>query len=353
MGLSVLGMIVVDWLLDCWLAAHTKGVDLRAFVDDWGLLFGDVSSFPTLWAKVQEFVSALDLSLDMNKTRVWSSDGASRAELRQSEVLLAMYARNLGAHQNFSKHCWNSVLQKRLKMMPAVWPLLRASLSPYAHKVHALQVLAWPRALHGISVVHLGQSHFKVLRTGALRGLRSDRKGANPVLHLSTLNLLADPEAWTILQTCRDARELGGYERMETILGLFAVTPLDLPRNGPTAVLVSRVKRLGWTLGNHGIVQDRLGSFSLFSVSWDELVLRFRLAWSSVLHDAAGHRPTFCGLDEVDLTATQQALTHFSAADQVFLRCHLDGTLFVRNGRAKFETNVDDKCPWCGDKDGI
>ena len=352
-GLSVLGMIVVDWLLDCWLAAHTKGVDLRAFVDDWGLLFGDVSSFPTLWAKVQEFVSALDLSLDMNKTPVWSSDGASRAELRQSEVLLAMYARNLGAHQNFSKHCWNSVLQKRLKMMPAVWPLLRASLSPYAHKVHALQVLAWPRALHGISVVHLGQSHFKVLRTGALRGLRSDRKGANPVLHLSTLNLLADPEAWTILQTFRDARELGGYERMETILGLFAVTPLDLPRNGPTAVLVSRVKRLGWTLGNHGIVQDRLGSFSLFSVSWDELVLRFRLAWSSVLHDAAGHRPTFCGLDEIDLTATQQALTHFSAADQVFLRCHLDGTLFVRNGRAKFETNVDDKCPWCGDKDGF
>lgn len=131
-GLSVVGMIVVDWILDCWLAAHTKGVSLRAFVDDWGLLFGDVTSFPLLWNKVQEFVLALDLSLDMQKTRAWSSHGAARAELKDSEVMVAYYARNLGAHQNFTKHCWNGVIQTRLASMTKVWPLLRASFSPYA-----------------------------------------------------------------------------------------------------------------------------------------------------------------------------------------------------------------------------
>ena len=305
-GLSVVGMIIVDWLLDCWLGAHAKGVDLRAFVDDWGLLFGSVDEFPVVWTHVRAFVDALDLSLDMKKTRVWSSDSAARAELKESEVLLAYYARNLGAHQNFTRHCWNRVLQDRVGGMHKVWPLLRASLSTYAHKIHALQVLAWPRALHGVSVVHLGHHHFKVLRTGAMRGLKADRKGANPVLHLATTTTLADPEAWTIFQTLRDAREMGGFDRMEPLLGLFAAVPDGLPRNGPAAVLASRLQRLGWTLGPHGLVQDKFGSFSLFCEPWSDLCVRFRWAWSHVLAVEAGHRPTFSGLDEVDVVATQR-----------------------------------------------
>ena len=289
----------------------------------------------------------------MKKTRVWSSDGAARAELRAFEVSLAPYARNLGAHQNFTRHCWNSVLQDRLKTMHHVWPLLRASLSPYAHKVHALQILAWPRALHGIAVVHLGLHHFKTLRSGAMRGLKADRKGANPVLHLATANILADPEAWAIAQTLRDARELGGYDRMEAILGLFATTADGLPRNGPTAVLVDRLSRIGWICGSHGLVQDRLGSFCLWTVPWDELCVRLRLAWSHVLEVTAGSRQSFAGLHEVDIVATQKALGHYSSADQVYLRCHLDGTLFVANARAKFQPGTDDRCEWCGNRDGF
>ena len=35
------------------------------------------------------------------------------------------------------------------------------------------------------------------------------------------------------------------------------------------------------------------------------------------------------------------------------LRCHLDGTLYTQNGRAKFRPGVADKCPWCSEKDGF
>ena len=49
----------------------TPGVDLRAFVDGWGLLFGSVLDFPHV---VSGPDSCLDLALDMNKNRVWSSD---------------------------------------------------------------------------------------------------------------------------------------------------------------------------------------------------------------------------------------------------------------------------------------
>ena len=352
-ALSVFGMVIVDYLLDCWLVAHTKGVSLRAFVDDWGLLFGSAGDFPAVWSCVQAFVSALDLSLDMTKTRVWSTDGAGRAELKTCDVGLAYYARNLGAHQNFTRHCWNSTLQNRLKGMPKIWTLMRASLSPYAHKLKALSILGWPRALHGVSVVHLGHSHYKALRSGAMKGLKVDRKGSNPVLHLASGDINADPEAWAICQTLRDARELGGFDRVEACLGLFASSPVDLPKNGPAAILVSRVARLGWTFGANGLVQDRLGTFSLFAVSWDELCLRLKLAWAHVMDVEVSHRASFAGLGQVDVVTTQQAVAQFGAADQAFLRCHLDGTLFVQNGRAKFQPGVTDRCPGCGEKDGF
>ena len=87
------------------------------------------------------------------------------------------------------------------------------------------------------------------MRSGALKGLRADRKGANPFLHLAAGHVLADPEAWTIFQSVRDARELGGFERVEACLGLFATASEDLPRNGPAAILVARLQRLGWTFG--------------------------------------------------------------------------------------------------------
>ena len=191
---------------------------------------------------------------------------------------------------------------------------------------------------HGIAVVHLGQAHYRVLRSGAMRGLRAERKGANPVLHLASGQFLADPEAWAICQTFRDAPELGGYERMEQILGLFTDSADMLPKNGPTAVLLSRIRRLGWVVGGGGLIQDSLGTFSLFDAAWDEIGVRMRLAWSHVLSVEAAHRPTFGGLDSVDVVATQQAVEHFSPADQVYLRCHLDGDVICSKRQGQVPT---------------
>ena len=352
-ALSVFGMTVVDWMLDLWLQALDVSVDLRTFVDDWGLLFRDAQAFPRIWTSLETFTGQLDLALDMAKTRLWSTDASARKEFKQTDVKVALAARNLGAHQNFSRHCHNAELQKRLGTLPRVWVRLRASHGPYRHKLSAVQLLAWPRALHGVTVVHVGEAHFKTLRSGAVRALRADRKGANPYLHLATSAVQSDPEGWAILQTLRDTRELGREDQVESLLGLFATSSDRLPANGPTAVLAVRLQRLGWGIGSHGLVQDRFGSFSLMHVAWDELLLRFRLAWGFILSGQVAHRPTFDGLEHVDLPELHRTLKQFSPADQVFLRCHLDGTLFIQNARAKFQTGVTDQCPWCSSPDGF
>ena len=352
-ALSVFGMVIVDWMLDWWLRAQEVRVDLRTFVDDWGVLFREASAFERVWTALEQFTNQLDLAIDMAKTRLWSTDAEARREFRQGHLVVTLAARNLGAHQNFSRHCHNAELQKRLAHMPRVWVRLKASPATYRQKLAAIHMMAWPRALHGISVVHLGESHWKVLRSGAVRALKADRKGANPYLHLASSQVQSDPEAWAILQTLRDVRELGDHEVVEPTLGLFSSNLDFLPANGPSAVLLSRLRRLGWEVGSQGLVQDRLGTFSILRVAWDELVVRVRLAWGHVLAAAVAHRPTFDGLQHVDLSELASALSFFGPSDLVYLRCHLDGTLFTENGRAHFRSDVSGKCPWCPAKDGF
>jgi len=352
-ALSVFGMVVIDWILDLWLQATQPGVGLHAFIDDWGVLFSSQEQFHGVWQSGLDFTSALDLELDFRKTKVWSTEGVARRAYRAHAFQVTLAARNLGAHQNFSRHSWNATLRARLQGMPDVWTKLKASLSPYKVKLQAVRMLAWPRALHGISVVHLGATHFKQLRTGVVRAVQAERKGANPMLHLACHNLVTDPEAWAITQTLRDARELGGFEKVDAMLALFAAPDLDLPSNGPTAVLLARMQRLGWAVSTSGLVQDRYGSFSVVQLPWDELFLRVSLSWGTVLGMEVAHRESFQGIELADVQAVQAALAGFGTADQVYLRCHLDGTLYTQNGRAHFKAEADGTCPWCEQKDGF
>ena len=140
-----------------------------------------------------------------------------------------------------------------------------------------------------------------------MRAIQAERKGANPVLHLATTKLETDPEAWTVLQTLRDARELGGFEKVDAMLALFAAkdSDMDLPSNGPTAVLMARLNRLGWAVATNGLVQDRYGVFSLTQLGWDELALRVRLSWGHVLGSEVAHRDSFQGIEMADLQAVQ------------------------------------------------
>ena len=114
-------MVILDWLLDLWLQQVEVPPTLQAFIDDWGILFRSDQQFDVLWTSLLRFTECLDLTMDMGKTRVWSTHADARALFRQGVVQVAHVSRNLGAHQNFTRHCWNSVLQQLLASLASVW----------------------------------------------------------------------------------------------------------------------------------------------------------------------------------------------------------------------------------------
>lgn len=349
-GLSVMAMVLVDWLLDLWLHACEPTLELASFVDDWNVSLRQVEHFDIAWNALSRFTRIMDMEIDEDKTHAWAAQASDRKVLRLGPVEVVLHAKSLGAHHNFCRRAGNVELKKRLTKMPEFWQRLKRSYSPYAYKITALLMSAWPQALYGVSIVHLGAAHFSTLRAGAMKALKSNRKGANAMVHLATHTPKCDPELWAILQTVRDAREFSEDGSVHAMLLRFLQH--GGPGNGPTSILLARLRRLGWELQPDGTFRDGISNVDVLRCSWEELVFRARVAWANVLGQEVLHRATFEGIHRADLRGVQQMLDTFSPADQVLLRCHLNGTLYITTGRAKF-AGVSDRCPWCNERDGF
>ena len=346
-ALSVMGMVLIDWLFDEFLSAQWQlPKQLYLYVDDWHIAFQHPQAYPDLLRTVHDFATQLDLEIDVTKSFAWGSHAQDRKILKEGDLTVTLAARDLGAHQNFSLKSGNKVVTDRIRQLSLQWPKLRGSVAPYRSKVVAIKQMAWPRSMHAVSVVHLGNHHFVSLRTGALRGLRADKIGANPGLHLVTNGCPLDPEFWCISQTFREARELGNEMQMSHLLAMIG-GQIPVPRNGPTMVLALRAQRLGWSVLPNGMFQDAYGSFCGFGVHWDELHFRMVSSWSQVLATFVSHRRSFAGIEKADLFEANRALKQFSEADQIFLRSGLDGTLYTDKTKAKEDRGRDSKCIYC------
>ena len=346
-ALSVMGMILIDWVFDLWLHAHwTIPKQLYLYIDDWHVAFSDSHEHSDLLRHIRNFSDQLDVEIDDSKSFAWGAHAQDRKILKSGELDVTLAARDLGAHQNFSLKSGNRVVTDRIKMMQPLWSKLRGSVAPYRSKEVAIRQMAWPRSLHASSVVHLGKQHFVSLRTGAVRSLRADKIGANPGLHLATNTCLLDPEFWCIYQTVKEARELGNILQMSHMLSMIG-GGIRVPPNGPAMVLACRLQTLGWAVLPTGAVQDALGSFCCLSVHWDEVHFRLVSAWPKVLATFVSHRKSFAGIENADLPELSRALKLFSEADRIFLRSGLDGTLYTDKTKTKEQRGHNSKCIYC------
>ena len=172
-ALSVCSMSILDFMLDRWLAPVHPTV--QVVFDDWQIMHRAIEMHETIVQELWNFVAAVAMQIDLKKSYVWAVRACDRQQLRASSLKVVLSARELGAHINFCKKSGNRTLVERITSLGPTWAMMRASLSPYKHKITALKMLAWPRSLHGVSVAPLRPLHFVGLRAGAMKGLRQDR----------------------------------------------------------------------------------------------------------------------------------------------------------------------------------
>ena len=353
-ALSVFAMSIIDWLFELWVRSQAMDpCRVISYVDDWQVIFDNPQLFQTIWDAIISFASMLDLVIDTNKSCAWAAQSDDRALLKQSSLQTALAVRDLGAHQNLCRKAGNATVVQRIHSLKSLWKKLRASLAPLPAKLHALLQIAWPRSMYAVSIVHVGREHFNSLRAGAMKGLKCNQIGANPHALLATFRQFCDPEVWAIFQTCRDARELGRISQLESMLSGLVTKTVQVPSNGPAAVLASRLSRLGWELDESACFRDQLGTFSVFDLHIDSLRQRIRLSWPKLIASELCHRSSFAGIQNADLDELQRGLDMFGSSDQKYLRCNLDGTLFIDRYKPKEARGKDRVCDWCGQPDSF
>ena len=187
---------------------------------------------------------------------------------------------------------------------------------------------------------------------GAVRGLRTDRVGTSPMLHLSVWGFTFDPEGWSIYQTIKDARDLGSFQHFRSFL-LQHLSGDRIPRNGPTSILISRLERMGWQCLPTGMVLDELGEFNCYQCPIDELRQRLAWSWPSIMASEVSHRACFDGIHKIDLAETRKLLLQYGEMDRVYLQCGLDGTMYTNRGKQHWQGEQANQCPFCQQQDGF
>ena len=147
-----------------------------------------------------DFCSLMDLSIDRDKTYLWSTTATGRKAILDSQLHRKFFARDLGGHMNYSKMKTNVTIQDKIRDITPFWSRLARASAPMKQKERAITVSAWPNAFYGVSTITLGSSHYQRLRSQCARALNVNQTGANPDLQLACISPpLTDPELYGVV----------------------------------------------------------------------------------------------------------------------------------------------------------
>ena len=351
-GLSVVGMLAINILIDFWVTTRIPRITLWSYVDNLEVTATKVEDSIAALQTLSDILSALDLDLDKDKTFLWSNTAKDRKIIRDSNLTVKMWSRDLGGHVQYSRQNTNAVVTSRINAFKDRWKDFARSHAPYHQKLNAIKMVAWPNVLHGITSVHLSDEYHDELRTGALRGLQAQSAGTSPIAHLSLVeHPSADPVFYSLWKTVSDIRTFLTPETCIRVLDEIS-RPSTRQRldPGPTHVLLFRLQQIGWHWQDNTFHDNNEMKINLWNCSIQELYLRIVEGWQSRVQHVVSQRKTFAGLWKCSPMLTHKTWPE-NPSDRSLLRTCLNGTFYTAD-HLRFRPEHEAKlCPFCGQED--
>ena len=346
--LSVCAMFLVNLALHAFSFSCTPEVCIWTFVDDWQLTGNSSEDVMVGMQVVRQFTEMLDLTLDDQKSFFWGTTASIRKHFRDMAKTVKLHLRNLGGHVSYSRMATNHTVTNRIFQGTLFWHWMRRSLAPIDQKIRLLPVVAWPRFLHGSSGVHIGDEHFRKLRSKAMQSLAFDRKGANPLLQFGgVLHPRNDPAFHVLTCTIRAFRRFCVPDIAFPILNALACSDKPLRGPGPCEVFLARLHTIGWAWLGDGTLQDHSGFAIHILHSPIQLVYQRLLnAWEFKVGSTVSHREGFQGLEHMSFHLTW-GRNKWDAEALGLLRVVLNGTFFTRNKQFATGKVPSVDCPYC------
>ena len=355
--MSVVGMAVTNIIVNEWMKHKQPHIRVWSFVDNWELTASNANETVAGLNDLRRINDLLDLQLDPAKTVVWATGPQCRKWLREQGHDVSMWAKDLGAHIQFSRQVTNSTIVGKISKFVGRWGDFARSPATYLQKIKAIKAVCWPNTLHGVSSVHLGRDHFDSLRTAALRSLGETSWGASPVLHLTLVEQpLLDPHFFSIMSTVMDCRNHITFDVASIILdAIVTQKPRIKPLPGPCSVLLHRLQTMNWHWQAGVGFRDEWGCFiDLWDAPVREVKWRLAESWQHCVACEISKRHSFGGMQHTSAYLTR-AFDKPPPSKEAILRRALNGTFYTAD---KLQRGVEideaqDKCLFCGQRDSF
>eukprot|EP00438_Fugacium_kawagutii_P002079 Skav230763 [mRNA] locus=scaffold4515:162597:167483:+ [translate_table: standard] len=351
-ALSVVGMLALNIMIDCWLSHKVPAASLWTYVDNMELTSPNVTQTLEGLTQLRRAATGLDLLIDEDKTIVWANTAPERKVLRDHQHRVVAAARDLGGHVQYTQQTTNSTITNRIQKFKPRWRDFARSPAPRKQKLIAIKMAAWPNVLHGIASVHLCEDLLDELRAAAMRSIGLSGMGASSVAQFSLIeHPSADPGYYALTKTVMDCRV---YLSQAVCIPILEVVSLPnhkvRPSVGPCSVLLHRLNAIGWHWSaNTFWDQDGL-PIDLWECPIQELKMRLQEAWQLKCQYSLADRKTFGGITQMSPTLTVR-VSPSDPGDRGILHTALNGTFFTADHAKHLEEGAVDMCPLCGQPD--
>ena len=351
-ALSVVGMLAINLLVDSWMKWQSPSVHLWSYVDNLEITASQAEHTIQGLLNLRQIMYILDLQLDDDKTFLWSNDMADRKIIREADLPVKFWARDLGGHVQYGKMATNSVITKRMASFKPRWRDFARSKATYKQKLKAVRMVAYPNVLHGIASVHVGEDHYEEVRTGVMTGLCEESAGASPYIHLSLLEFpTADPGFYAVHKTVMDVRVHLTFEACQRVLDQAARPNLRQRFIvGPCHVLLHRLQQIGWSWHSDGFHDEFMQPIDLWQAPIQLLLHCLVRAWQTRIAHKMSARKSFGGLEKCSPYLTRQRWPT-SPIEAGVLRTCLNGTFYTADHLKYVNKSETALCPFCSAPD--
>ena len=355
-GMSVVGMAIYNIMMHRYLDLRHPSTTLVTYVDNIEITAEQPEDTLSAFSTFAALTNYLGVPVDENKTYTWSCDTQGRKILRQQDQVVLQQARDLGGHISYTGHQTNSTVVKKCKDLEDLWPRLAQSMAAISKKQQMLIMVAWPRALHAASVVHLSDAILTDMRRGAMKGLALDKAGANPLLQLSLgePSPMSDPGFYILWDSITKFRRLSAQDTANMMLAEVAWIPDRKKKPGPYGVLTTRLSKLNWQYyAETSFVDHEYNIIDIWQAPIQELKLRVQKAWFRQVGIEVEHRHGFEGMQNVDVLASQIKNPKWTHEEVGLIRVLHNGTMITNDHLFSIGRTDTNNCRFCGERDSL
>eukprot|EP00435_Cladocopium_sp_Y103_P013434 s711_g3.t1 len=349
-GLSVAAMALCNLVTHTYLAYRCPRVCMISYVDNIELSSSNTEDTLEAIEVLTRFTAFMGTPVDPKKTYGWALDTKGRKCFTAANHVVHKSHADLGAHLQYSGNQTNGAVKQKCLDLKQLWPRLAQSSAPGAHKQRVLTTVAWPRALHASSTVHIAEAVVQEMRSGAMQALRMDKTGASSVLQFGlSQNTLMDPGFYMLWDAVMQFRRFATLDTESVTLDLAAWMPDRRKKPGPCGVLAARLSEVGWCHVRATQFADQESVLvDIYHCPVQELRQRLKRAWHHQVGASLAYRKEFEGLAKVDVATSTTGVPSWTPDEAGLLRALHNGT-FMTQDHFKSAKQVDsDACKFCG-----